>query len=74
MAPVARLWARARGLDPRAVDLLVALILGVIIVVQEATVMHAGGIDVLAGAASAATVAWRRRAPVAYEFRGSDRL
>jgi signal transduction histidine kinase len=65
MAPVARLWARARGLDPRAVDLLVALILGVIIVVQEATVMHAGGIDVLAGAASAATVAWRRRAPVA---------
>jgi cystathionine beta-lyase/cystathionine gamma-synthase len=50
------------------------LILGVIIVVQEATVMHAGGIDVLAGAASAATVAWRRRAPVAYEFRGSDRL
>ncbi len=65
MAPVARLWTRARGLDPRAVDLLVALILGVIIFVQEATMVRPGAIEVLAGAGSAATVAWRRRAPVA---------
>jgi signal transduction histidine kinase len=65
MALVSGLWARARGLDPRAVDLLVALILGVIIVVQEAAMVRPGAIEVLAGAGSAATVAWRRRAPVA---------
>jgi len=65
MAPVARLWTRARGLDPRAVDAVVALILGVIIVVQEAAMAHSGAIEVLASGGSAATVAWRRRAPVA---------
>ena len=64
MAAVARLRARARGLDPRAVDLIVALILGVIIVVQEATMVRPGAIELVAGAGSAATVAWRRRAPV----------
>ncbi len=42
-----------------------ALILGVIIVIQEAAMVRAGAIEVLAGAGSAATVAWRRWAPVA---------
>lgn len=65
MAPVARFWTSARGLDPRAVDLIVALILGVIIVVQEAGMARPGAIEVLAGAGSAATVAWRRWAPLA---------
>ncbi len=65
MAPVAKLWTRARGLDPRAVDLLVALILGVIIVVQEAAMARSGTLEVLTGAGSAATVAWRRWAPAA---------
>ena len=65
MAAVARLRARARGLDPRTVDLIVALILGVIIVIQEAAMVRSGAIELVAGAGSAATVAWRRRAPVA---------
>lgn len=65
MAPLARLWTRARKLDPRAVDLVVALILGVVILIQEAAMARPGAIEILAGAGSAATVAWRRRAPVA---------
>ena len=65
MAVVTGLWARARGIDPRLVDLLVAVVLGVIIVVQEVAMVRSGALEVLAGAGSAATVAWRRRAPVA---------
>lgn len=63
MAAVDLRWARVRGLDPRAVDVTVALILGVIVVGQEASTTHPRVIALIAGAASAATVAWRRRVP-----------
>jgi signal transduction histidine kinase len=64
MAAVDMLRTRARRVDLVAVDVTVAMLLGVIFVVQEASVAHPGVIPLLAGPASAATVAWRRRVPV----------
>ena len=63
MTTVDALLTRGRRLDPRAVDVTVAVILGVILLVQEASTPHPGVIALLAAPASAATVAWRRRAP-----------
>jgi hypothetical protein len=64
MAAVDMLRTRARRVDLVAVDVTVAMLLGVIFVVQEASVARPGVIPLLAGPASAATVAWRRRVPV----------
>jgi signal transduction histidine kinase len=64
MAVLDMLRTRTRRLDLVAVDVTVAALLGVIFVVQEAAVARPGVIPLLAGPASAATVAWRRRVPV----------
>jgi signal transduction histidine kinase len=64
MAAVDMLRTRARRFDVVAVDVMVAALLGVIFVVQEASMARPGAISLLAAPASAATVAWRRRAPV----------
>lgn len=59
------LITRARGIDPRVVDAVVALALVAGVVASAAAGTHHGPLTVLAAAASCATVAWRRRAPAA---------
>ncbi len=54
---------RARGFDPVVVDMTVALLLGIVFVVREASITRPAVIPLLAGSACAATVAWRRRIP-----------
>jgi signal transduction histidine kinase len=56
---------RARGIDPRTVDAVVAAALVAGVVASAAVGKHHGPLTVLAAAASCATVAWRRRAPAA---------
>jgi signal transduction histidine kinase len=56
---------RARGIDPRAVDAIVAVALLAGAVAVAAAGNHHGPLALLAAAATCATVAWRRRAPVA---------
>ena len=63
MGAVEMLLARAHRFDLVAVDVTVALLLGVVFVVQEASVARPGVVSLLAGSACAATVAWRRRDP-----------
>jgi signal transduction histidine kinase len=57
--------ARARGIDPRAVDAVVAVALVAGAVAVAADGKHHGPLALLAAAATCATVAWRRRAPAA---------
>ncbi len=54
---------QARGFDRVAVDVAVALLLGMGFVVLEASSARSGIVPLLAGSACAATVAWRRRLP-----------
>ncbi len=63
MGAVKMLRKRARRFDLVAVDATVAVLLGVVFVVQEASVARPGVVSLLAGSACAATVAWRRRGP-----------
>jgi signal transduction histidine kinase len=56
--------ARARKVDQRAIDAIVAAILGISAVAVEAGSKHPGVVPLLAGLVCGATVAWRRRAPV----------
>ena len=57
------LLTRTRGIDPRAVDAVVAVALVVGSVAGAAAGKHHGPLTLLAAAATCATVAWRRRAP-----------
>jgi signal transduction histidine kinase len=59
------LLTRARGIDPRAVDAVVAVALAAGAVAVAAAGKHHGPLTLLAAAATCATVAWRRRAPAA---------
>ena len=59
------LLTRARGIDPRAVDAVVAVALVAGAVALGAAGEHHGPLTLLAAAATCATVAWRRRAPAA---------
>jgi signal transduction histidine kinase len=59
------LLTRARGIDPGAVDAVMAVALLVGAVAVAAAGMHHGPLTLLAAAAMCATVAWRRRAPAA---------
>src|SRR6516165_2196632 len=59
------LLTRARGIDPRAVDAVVAVALVAGAVAGAAAGKHHGPLALLAVAATGATVAWRRRAPAA---------
>jgi signal transduction histidine kinase len=59
------LLTRARGINPRAVDAVVAAALVAGAVAVAAAGKHHGPLTLLASAASCATVAWRRRAPAA---------
>jgi signal transduction histidine kinase len=56
--------ARARRVDQRAVDVIVAVILGVSSVAAEAASKHPEAVPLLAGLVCGTTVAWRRQAPV----------
>ena len=56
---------RAREIDPRAVDAVVAVALVAGAVALGAAGEHHGPLTLLAAAATCATVAWRRRAPAA---------
>jgi signal transduction histidine kinase len=58
-------FARARGISPRAVDAIVAVALVAGAVAVAAVGKHHGPLTLLAAAATCATVAWRRRAPAA---------
>src|SRR6516165_7763431 len=57
------LLTRARGIDPRSVDAVVAAALVAGAVAVAAAGKHHGPLTLLAAAAAGATVAWRRRAP-----------
>jgi len=59
------LLTRARGMDPRTVDVVVAVALVAGAVAGAAAGKHHGPLTLLAAAATSATVAWRRRAPAA---------
>ncbi len=59
------LLTRARGIDPRTVDAVVAVALVAGVVAVAAAWKHHGPLTLLAAAASCATVAWRRRVPAA---------
>ncbi len=59
------LLIRGRGIDPRAVDAVVAAALVVGAVTVAAASKRYGPLTLLAVAAACATVAWRRRAPAA---------
>ena len=59
------LLTRARGIDPRAVDAVVAVALVAGAVAVAAAGKHHGPLTLLAAAAGCATLAWRRRAPAA---------
>jgi len=59
------LLTRARGIDPRSVDVVVALALVAGGVAVAAAGKHHGPLTLLAAAVACATVAWRRRAPAA---------
>lgn len=59
------LFARARGIDSRVVDAVVAVALVAGVVASAAAGKHHGPLTLLAAAAGCATVAWRRRAPAA---------
>jgi signal transduction histidine kinase len=59
------LLTRARGIDPRAVDAVVAVALVAGAVAVAAAGRHHGPLTLLAAVATCATVAWRRRAPAA---------
>ncbi|MEA2632986.1 MAG: hypothetical protein QOE66_3205 [Chloroflexota bacterium] len=63
MDAVETLRKRARRFDLVAVDVTVALLLGMAFVIQEASIARPGVVPLLAGSACAATVAWRRRIP-----------
>ena len=54
---------RGRGIDPRAVDAVIAVALVVGAVAGAAEGKHHGALTLLAAAATCATVAWRRRTP-----------
>jgi signal transduction histidine kinase len=56
---------RARGIDPRTVDAVVAVVLVAGAVAVAAAGTHHSPLTLLAAAAACATVAWRRRAPAA---------
>jgi signal transduction histidine kinase len=57
------LLTRARGIDPRIVDAVVAVALVAGVVAEAGAGKHHGSLTLLAAAAGCATVAWRRRAP-----------
>ena len=59
------LLTRTRGIDPRAVDAVVAVALVAGAVANAAAGEHHRPLTLLAAAATCATVAWRRRAPAA---------
>jgi signal transduction histidine kinase len=59
------LLTRARGINPGAVDAVVAVALVAGAVAVAAAGKHHGPLTLLAAAATCATVAWRRRAPAA---------
>jgi signal transduction histidine kinase len=59
------LLTRARGINPRAVDAVVAVLLVAGAVAVAAAGKHHGPLVLLASAATCATVAWRRRVPAA---------
>jgi signal transduction histidine kinase len=59
------LLTRARGIDPRAVDAVVAVALVAGAVAVAAAEKHHGPLTLLTAGATCATVAWRRRAPAA---------
>jgi signal transduction histidine kinase len=59
------LLTRARGIDPRAVDAVVAVALVAGAVAVAAAGKHHGPLTLLAAAVTCSTVAWRRRAPAA---------
>jgi signal transduction histidine kinase len=59
------LLTRARGIDPRAMDAVVAAALVAGAVTVAAAGKHHGPLTLLAAAAACATVAWRGRAPAA---------
>src|SRR5579862_3909098 len=63
MDAVDMLRERARRFDLVAVDVMVALVLGTVFVLQEASIARPGVVPLLAGLACATTVAWRRRIP-----------
>jgi signal transduction histidine kinase len=59
------LFTRARGINPRTVDAVVAVALVAGAVAVAAGGKHHGPLTLLAAAATCLTVAWRRRAPAA---------
>ncbi len=64
VSTVDRLETRLLTLDPRVVDAVVALTLGVITVIAVGLQKHPSVVELLAGVVLSATVAARRRAPV----------
>jgi signal transduction histidine kinase len=59
------LLTRARAIDPRSVDAVVAVALVAAAVAVAAAGKHHGPLTLVAAAVTCATVAWRRRAPAA---------
>jgi signal transduction histidine kinase len=59
------LLTRARGINPRTVDAVVAVALAAGAVAVAAAGKHHGPLTLLAAAVTCSTVAWRRRAPAA---------
>jgi signal transduction histidine kinase len=65
MKRIEALLTRARGVDLRAVDAVLAAVLAVVAVALAAGGKHHGPVTLFAAAATCATVAWRRQAPAA---------